>query len=178
MSSPARSSRLKFEQYRRDFKAHKTEGTSRTAAGHARRRKSQRTFFQLLGAFFGLLGQHRKIVIVAMGFATIATLLGLIPPYGTKLVVDNVLGGIPLPSILADGIGLPQDRGQLLTTVAVGIISFSLLAMILGITAIGFGPPLAIAPRWRRPLLFSALLFLVCFGWAMPYLSLLGPERG
>lgn len=50
--------------------------------------------------------------------------------------------------------------------------------MILGITAIGFGPPLAIAPRWRRPLLFSALLFLVCFGWAMPYLSLLGPERG
>ena len=134
MSSPARSSRLKFEQYRRDFKAHKTEGTSRTAAGHARRRKSQRTFFQLLGAFFGLLGQHRKIVIVAMGFATIATLLGLIPPYGTKLVVDNVLGGIPLPSILADGIGLPQDRGQLLTTVAVGIISFSLLAMILGIT--------------------------------------------
>ena len=50
--------------------------------------------------------------------------------------------------------------------------------MILGITAIGFGPPLALARRWRRPLLVSTLLFLVTFGWAMPYLSLLGPERG
>ena len=51
-------------------------------------------------------------------------------------------------------------------------------AIILGITAIGFGPPLALVSRWRRPLLFSALLFLATFGWAMPYLSLLGPERG
>ena len=134
MSSPARSSRLKFKQYRLDFKAHKTEGTERTAAGHARSRKSQRTFLQLLGAFFSLLGSHRKIVRVAMFLATIATLLALVPPYGTKLVVDNVLGGIPLPPLLADGFGLPQDRGQLLTVVALGIISFSLVAMILGIS--------------------------------------------
>ena len=51
-------------------------------------------------------------------------------------------------------------------------------AMILGITAIGFGPPLVLSSRWRRPLLASALLFLVCFGWLMPYLAQWGPGGG
>ena len=36
--------------------------------------------------------------------------------------------------------------------------------------------PLAIVlPRWRTPLLATALVFTVTFGWIMPYLSLLGP---
>lgn len=49
-------------------------------------------------------------------------------------------------------------------------------AIILAITAIAFVPPAALVERWRAPLLASALLFAACFGWAMPYLSLLGPE--
>ncbi len=49
-------------------------------------------------------------------------------------------------------------------------------AIILAMTAIAFIPPAALVQRWRTPLLVSALLFAVCFGWAMPYLSLLGPQ--
>ena len=102
MSSHARSSRLRYQQYRRDFKDHKTEGTSRTAAGHAIHRKSERSFLNLLAAFFGLIRQHRVTIGIALGLVTFSTLLALVPPYGTKLVVDNVLAGNPLPATMTD----------------------------------------------------------------------------
>ncbi len=38
--------------------------------------------------------------------------------------------------------------------------------------------PIALAvSRWRTPLLASGLVFALTFGWALPYLSLLGPNQ-
>ena len=47
-----RSSRRRYQQYKRDLKAHRTEGTRRTAAAHAKAkpRERQRSFFQLFAA--------------------------------------------------------------------------------------------------------------------------------
>ncbi len=134
MPSPARSSRLKYLQYRKDFKAHKTEGTSRTGAGHAIHKKSERKFLDLLKAFWRILGQHRRTVYMALGLVTVSTILGLVPPYGTKLVVDNVLGGNPLPASLTDRIPLPENRRALLTVVALGIIGFAMTSLAIGMT--------------------------------------------
>jgi len=103
-------------------------------------------------------------------------------PEGTSLVaisiVIHIFAVLTLTAIglllglLLYGIESERPAGGL------GSPNWLFTALILAITAIGFGPPLALASRWRRPLLVSALLFLATFGWAMPYLSLLGPERG
>ena len=50
-------------------------------------------------------------------------------------------------------------------------------AFILATTAIAAGPLALFARRLRLPLLASALIFAGCFGWLMPYLSLLGPNQ-
>jgi hypothetical protein len=49
-------------------------------------------------------------------------------------------------------------------------------ALILAIAAIAVVPIAAVMPRWRVPLLASGFVFAICFGWAMPWLSLLGPN--
>jgi ATP-binding cassette subfamily B protein/subfamily B ATP-binding cassette protein MsbA len=55
----------------------------------------------------------------------LSTLLRLVPPLATKLVVDNVLTDRPLPGWWADSYGFPTDRYELLYWVgaAVGVIS-------------------------------------------------------
>ncbi len=50
-------------------------------------------------------------------------------------------------------------------------------AFVLIATAIAVGPFALAFARLRRPLLAAGLLFVACFGWLMPYLSLLGPGQ-
>ncbi|MCZ6835822.1 MAG: ABC transporter ATP-binding protein [Planctomycetota bacterium] len=134
MSTHARGSRKQFEQYRKDFKAHKTEGTSRTGAGHAIHKKSQRSFVTLFKSFLRLVHKYRGTIAIALTLVSCATLLSLIPPYSIKLIADNVLGDTPLPAFLAETLKLPQDKGQLLKVVVLGFIGISVIAMTIGST--------------------------------------------
>jgi len=62
----------------------------------------------------------------------------------------------------AGGLGSPNG------TFTVVVLATSAIAVL----------PMAIAlPRWRIPLLTSGVVFAATFGWAMPYLSLLGPNQ-
>lgn len=83
-----------------------------------------RSFFQLLREFLGLLRGHRMAVAFALATLSVATVLRLVPPLATKVVIDNVLIDEPLPAWLLAW-GLPSDRYQLLYWVgaAVGIVS-------------------------------------------------------
>jgi len=69
----------------------------------------------------------------AMAFAlstlTIATILALVPPATTKIVVENVLGNTPLPQSFPDW--LPRDRWQLLLTIVVSVFVISLVRLAL-----------------------------------------------
>ena len=132
---------------------------------------------------FGLSLIATPAVALAIVRARVTSpLAAQIVPEGTSLIaISLVIHTFAFLTVTAIGLllgmllyGIESER----PAGGLGSPNWLFTTMILGITAIGFGPPLAIAPRWRRPLLFSALLFLVCFGWAMPYLSLLGPERG
>jgi hypothetical protein len=49
--------------------------------------------------------------------------------------------------------------------------------VVIAMAAIAVLPLAAVVPRWRVPLLASALVFAVTFGWIMPYLSLIAPGR-
>ena len=81
--------------------------------------------------FFGLLRGHRRTGALALGTLTLATLLNLAPPAATKIVVDYVLIGNPLPAGLAEW-GLPAERRALLGATALAIAFIAMASIGLG----------------------------------------------
>lgn len=136
MSFLPHTSRRRYEQYQRDFKAHRTEGSGRTAAAHAKRkgRASHRTFLQLFGTFWSFLAGHRKVVIFSLFTVTLATALKLIPPAATGFVLDYVLGDRTVPTHLVESLGLPTSKRGLLTITAITLVVVSVLSISIGIS--------------------------------------------
>ncbi len=93
---PNPTSRQRFRDYLDEIAERRTQeqGSHDQKTGGAAR---QRSFWQLLSQFWGLLAGHRGKVIFALCTLTISTLLGLIPPAGTKFAIDYVLTEPPLP---------------------------------------------------------------------------------
>jgi ATP-binding cassette subfamily B protein/subfamily B ATP-binding cassette protein MsbA len=132
------TSRQRYTQYKADLKAHETEGSRTSAAAHAKIRQElhrhhQRSFLDLIRAFFGLLHGQRRFLAVAMTTVTVATGLSLFPPYASKIIFDNVLGDRPLPVRLAE-LGLPADPRSLLSVIAVAVIGVVIAAAVVGLT--------------------------------------------
>lgn len=90
--------------------------------------KPVRSFARLLREFLRLLHGHEWAIGFALATLTVATLLRLVPPLATKLVVDNVLTDQPLPAWWSDSYGLPDDRYRLLYLVGAFVAGVSLLA--------------------------------------------------
>ena len=87
-------SRQRFEQYRRKVKEKLLPKGSIHSTGDARQAKDRvRTSWQLVMEFFRLLHPYRWPVILTLLSVTLSTTLGLLPPAGTKFVVDYVLNG-------------------------------------------------------------------------------------
>ncbi|MHC4946857.1 MAG: ABC transporter ATP-binding protein, partial [Planctomycetota bacterium] len=140
-SAQPRSSRARFAEYRDDLRAHRTEGSRRSAEAHSRDKREagerQRSFLALFFAFFRLLGGQRRVVFGALVLLTMATVLGLIPPYGTKIVFDNVLDTNPLPALVRERVPLPlpADRRTLLAVVAITMVTVEAVAIVIGLGA-------------------------------------------
>lgn len=143
-----RSSRRRYEQYRRQIRNRKpsrpdkrdgaASGDTSAAPGmtvETAKLKSthrHRSFRQLFGAFWGFLRGHRGTMYFALCTLSISTLLGLVPLYGTKLVFDNVLGDRPLPPLVHDTIGLPASPRALLGVIALGMVILSVVSVVVG----------------------------------------------
>ncbi len=135
MSPHQESSRRRYRQYRQDFRSRGETGAAEIgqAAVIGTPGASRRSFFALLGSFFGLLRGQRRRIVLALATLSIATLLNLAPPAATKIVVDYVLIDHPIPPFLTDRLGLPSDRRQLLAAVAVGIVAIAAVAILIGL---------------------------------------------
>ena len=87
----------RFADYRRKLRPH-GEATGR---GQKRQRQSLApltSFGLAVGEAFPVAGAgHRMSLGIALATLTVSTLLKLIPPAATKLVVDNIFPGEPLP---------------------------------------------------------------------------------
>ena len=91
------SSRQRFNQYKAEF--HASEPQPPAAHGRPAPSKGRdRSALELIAGFAKLLRGHRVSVAFSLVTLTVATLLALVPPAATKFVVDNVLGGKPLPA--------------------------------------------------------------------------------
>jgi ATP-binding cassette, subfamily B, bacterial len=120
------SSRLRFEQYRQKVKQQELPKGGIHSSGDSRSAKDRvRSATQLVRHFLRLLIPYRFQTFWILASATVATLIGLLPPAGTKFIIDYGLSHKPLPEpwlrlfpSLAD-----PARLLLLTVLAVSIIS-------------------------------------------------------
>ncbi len=96
--------------------------------GRTKSNKRSRAFWPLFGSFLSLLRGHRGTLATALLTVSISTILGLLPLYGTKLVVDNVLDSKPLPRQVAR-LHLPAEPRSLLAIVGLAMISLTILSI-------------------------------------------------
>ena len=128
-----RPSKRRFDEYRRDLfadDADKPAPARESARDKLRRKPRSRTAKQLLAAFWGQVRGHRGAVGFSLATLTVATLLGLVPPAATKVVIDSVLGDTPLPGWLTTAVPLPDPadaggRVNLLWVVVGGVLAVS-----------------------------------------------------
>jgi len=142
MPSLPRSSRLRYRDYRAKLAERHAQGgeiapgQGDAIGGHghggrggphgsARSLARSRSFLRLLAEFWGMLRGHRQMIVLSLLALGLATLLGLVPLYGTKLVFDNVLGGHPLPPHLPRWLPIGHAPRQILAFVVVGMIGLA-----------------------------------------------------
>lgn len=102
----------------------------------------QRGFWELLGAFWGLLIGHRGSVVLSLALLTVAILLRLVPPYATKLAIDSVLTtpAKPLPDaaawLLSGMPGMSADQPEpmaILVAIAIAVVVLTLIGTAIGL---------------------------------------------
>ena len=136
-----RSSRTRFTEYLAEAATRRlrrgAERTHITRQGTEVSAKRSRAIAPLLGAFWRLLRHDRPSISASLGCASIAAALELLPPAATKIAIDNVFAGDPLPDRIrslapASWSFLDEPRG-ILGALAIGIIVVSAIAVVLGI---------------------------------------------
>ena len=125
MPSIARSSRRRYREYLTKLKQRsRRDAAAITLHGADDKKKGprSRSFGTLLKQFWMLLEGHRSTLYLLLAALSVSCLMGLIPLYGTKIVFDGVLREQPTANLLPRWIPLPDNRRQLLTFVAVGMV--------------------------------------------------------
>lgn len=125
------SSRLRFEVYRGKIRRKELPGGPIHSTQDARAPKDRvRSSWNLVREFLQLLAPFRGAVIAILASVTISTLLGLLPPAGTKFIIDYGLSGKTVPQAwLTKFPWLANPRSLLLATVLA--VSFVTLLKIL-----------------------------------------------
>ncbi len=124
------SSSRRYAEYRQELRQKRDRRSEAAGADGQPSPRKSRSFGRLLLDFLGLLRGHWGSLIVAIGTLTIATVLRLLPPLATKVVIDNVLTAGKLPAWWNE-LALPSDRYQVLYLVGGAIIGVSLLATLI-----------------------------------------------
>ncbi|MEM1072108.1 MAG: ABC transporter ATP-binding protein [Planctomycetota bacterium] len=71
-------------------------------------RKRSRNVRQILGAFWQISRGHHRTLIAALATLSVATVIGMVMPASTKLVMDYVWADTPGPEALAEFVPLPR----------------------------------------------------------------------
>lgn len=126
MPERSTASRQRFLEYKRELQRRRQSGEfQHTAKPHGRQPPAtprHRSFGQLVREFYGLMRGHRLALGFALGTLTLSTMLKLIPPAATKLIIDNVLGDKPLPAPLAAWLPATETSRSLLMTIALAVV--------------------------------------------------------
>ncbi len=91
--------------------------------------RSERSSWELVKSFLGLLGGQRGAMLFALSTLTVSTLLALVPPVATKIIVDYVLGEKPLPETVPAWV--PREQWPLLMALTLAVLGISLLKLVI-----------------------------------------------
>jgi ATP-binding cassette subfamily B protein/subfamily B ATP-binding cassette protein MsbA len=117
-------SRLRFERYRRE---RREGGASKDSDRTGPPSQRSRSLFQLYRELFGILAGHRATLLTALAAFSVATMLKLVPPAATKIVIDFILLGRPLPPNVPNWLPVPSaPRARLVLLVGV-VLAVSVL---------------------------------------------------
>jgi ATP-binding cassette subfamily B protein len=134
MSRPT-TSRRRFGEYLRDLIRRRKAGELDVVGSpHGPTRPAApriRSFWALLREFLGMLKGQRLPLAFALATLSVSTLLKLVPPAATKIVIDNVLGGQPITSPWLAWLGAQRGRGHLLVVLALAMVGIALVQMLI-----------------------------------------------
>jgi ATP-binding cassette subfamily B protein/subfamily B ATP-binding cassette protein MsbA len=125
---PHESSRQRFSEYRKDIRGRRGRSRSYANPELAASEQQPRSVRELLIAFFKLLRGQYAFLAFALATLTVATLMKLLPPAATKLVIDYVLGSKSLPATWTSRFPVLADKVNLLIAVSLAVAFFSLCA--------------------------------------------------
>ena len=129
------SSRSRFEAYRERAKSGVLPRGSVHSKSETRSAKDRiRTTKELLQRFFQLLRPFQGQIVWILTSLTISTLLALIPPAGTKFLLDYVLSGEPVPDSITGRFPKLADPKWLLLATVLVVVTVSLLKIAVHIT--------------------------------------------
>jgi len=96
-----------------------------------KKKRGDRSAWQLIKGFLDLLRGQGRTMAFAMATLTVATLLALLPPVATKVIVDNVLGDEQLPAWVPAQV--PREQWPLLMTLTVAVLGISMIKLVVHI---------------------------------------------
>lgn len=128
------SSRSRFERYRGKIRRRELPGGSIHGSGNSRAAKDRvRSSHQLIKQFLQLLRPFQTAVIWILVSVTASTLIGLLPPAGTKFVIDYGLSGKPLPEFFRSRFPWLTDPKALLLATVLAVSFVTLLKILIHI---------------------------------------------
>ncbi len=141
MPSPRPTSKQRYVEYRQRSKDQKTDPSKSDVKpeidehsgrkSERNRKPRSRSFLTLFASFWGLLRGHQTMLVLVLSSLTVATLLGLLPLYGSKIVFDSVLRENPLPlelpAWMLQFIPTPSEPYRLLTFVVAAMITLAVV---------------------------------------------------
>lgn len=117
-----RGSHARFDEYVAAVRKKTLPQGGIHSSGETRRAKDRvRSATQLVRRFFQLLTPFRNAILAILVCVTLSTIVGLIPPAGTKFVLDYGLGGKSLPDEWLARFPSLADPRQLLLWTVVGV---------------------------------------------------------
>ncbi len=138
---PSRSSRARYSQYLFDAAERRAkraaEGTHVNRHGSEVSSRRSRPILALLGSFWRIVRRDRASIVASLVCGTLSAGLELLPPATTKIAIDNVFGGRPLPDWVRQSVPAAWEFVEtptaLLGALAVGMIVIAIIGTGVGI---------------------------------------------
>jgi ATP-binding cassette, subfamily B, bacterial len=125
------ASRLRFSRFRETWSAGKAGEAAKPGADKGQ--PAHRTLRRLYRELYGLTAGRRGTVAAALAALSVATLLRMLPPAATKLVIDNVLLGHATPSWLPRWVPVPAQPERRLALLVAAMFVISLAGTFVGL---------------------------------------------
>lgn len=100
-------------------------------------RKRSRNIKQILAAFWDISRGHHRTLIAALATLSVSTLIAMVMPASTKLVMDYVWADTPGPEALARHVWIPRtpagepDRMAMLWIIGLGMVLLTSIAVVI-----------------------------------------------